>query len=176
MMEKLSFSIREIKAGWFDFRMGDAEVCASYISDHDGPRQLLKLLSELLSGEREEGYAVFEEEPGAYILSIKRSAQDELTLWYTEQDLHDWYPLAVWDNRVLTELPRNLKLEQQLLSVGNLDLYSFACTVGDAFSAYLPASARDVYVKHWMPFPMEELTELRHTLGDYSNFLPTLRD
>lgn len=170
-MQKLNFLIREIKAGWFEFTLGDMEVSASYISDHDGPRQLLKLLTELLSGEREAGYAVFEEEPGAYILSIKQGEQAELTLWYTETNLFDWYPMSVWDPSVLSEVPRDLKLEQQLLSVGDLDLYSLACAVGDAFSAYLPASAREAYLKHWMPFPMKELTDLRHTLGDYSDHL-----
>lgn len=168
-MQELNFLIREIKAGWFEFTLGDAEVCASYISEHDGPRQLLKLLAELLSGEREGGCAVFEEEPGAYILSIRRGAADELKLWYTERDLFKWYPVPPWDPRVLTELPLDLKAEEQLLSVVDLDLYRLACAVGDAFSAYLPSTMRESYIKHWMPFPMEELTDLRHTLGDYSD-------
>lgn len=168
-MHKLNFSIREIKAGWFEFSLDDAQVSASYISDHDGPRQLLKLLSELISGEREVGYAVFEEEPGAYILSIKQGERAELSLWYTEQSIWDWYPMTVGDPGVLPELPRNLKSEVTMLSVEDLDLYALACAVGDAFSAYVPGKAREDYIKHWMPFPMEELTELRHTLGDYSD-------
>ena len=175
-MQDLTFSIREIKAGWFDFRLGDAEVCASYISDHDGPRQLLKLLAELLSGEREEGCAVFEEEPGTYILSIKRGTQDQLTLLYTKKNLLGWYPLTVGEHRVLTELPRNLKIEEQLLLVEDLDLYSFSCTVGDAFSAYIPKKMRDKYIGNWMAFPMEELAELRHALGDYSENLKIMTD
>ena len=170
-MQELNFSIRKIKFGWFDFTLGDAEVCASNVSGHDGPRQLLKLLSELLTGERGEGYAVFEEEPGANILSIKRGEQDKLTLWYTKKNLLDWYPMTVGQHSVLTELPRNLKLEEPLLSVEDLDLYRFACTVGDAFSAYISKKMRDKYIGNWMPFPLEELTDLRHTLGDYSEHL-----
>lgn len=174
-MQNLNFSILEIKAGWFDFALGDVEVSASYISAHDGPRQLLKLLTELLSGEREGGYAVFEEEPGAYILFIKCGEQDQLTLWYTEANIFDWYPMPVWDPGVLAEVPRDLKLKDQLLSIEDLDLYSLACAVGDAFSAWLPASTREAYLKHWMPFPMEELTDLRHTVGDYSDHSLSLR-
>ena len=176
MMEELSFSIRKIKFGWFDFTLSDAEVCASNVCGHDGPRQLLKLLAELLSGEREEGCAVFEEEPGTYILSIKRGTQDQLTLLYTKKNLLGWYPLTVGEHRVLTELPRNLKIEEQLLLVEDLDLYSFACTVGDAFSAYIPKKMRDKYIGNWMAFPMEELAELRHALGDYSENLNIMTD
>ena len=175
-MEELSFSIRKIKFGWFDFTLSDAEVSASNVCGHDGPRQLLKLLAELLSGEREEGYAVFEEEPGAYILSIKRGTQDQLTLLYTKKNLLGWYPLTVGEHRILTELPRNLKIEEQLLLVEDLDLYSFACTVGDAFSAYIPKKMRDKYIGNWMAFPMEELAELRHALGDYSENLNFMTD
>lgn len=175
-MQKLNFSIRKIKCGWFDFYLGDAEVCASNVCGHDGPRQLLKLLSELLIGERGEGYAVFEEEPGAYILFIKRGEQEQLTLWYTNRNLPAWYPMAVGPHSVLAELPLNLKLEEQLLFVEDLDLYRFACTVTDAFSAYIPKKMRDKYIGNWMPFPMEELTDLRHTLGDYSDHLLLLPD
>ena len=176
MMEELSFSIRKIKFGWFDFTLSDAKVCASNVCGHDGPRQLLKLLAELLSGEREGGCAVFEEEPGTYILSIKRGTQDQLTLSYTKKNLLDWYPVTPGQHGVLTELPRNLKAEEQLLLVEDLDLYSFACTVGDAFYAYIPKMMHDKYIGNWMPFPMEELTELRHTLGDYSENLKIMTD
>ena len=31
-----------------------------------------------------------------------------------------------------------MKLEERLLSVEDLDLYSFACAVGDGFSEYIP--------------------------------------
>ena len=176
MMEELSFLIRKIKFGWFHFTLSDAEVCASNVCGHDGPRQLLKLLAELLSGEREEGCAVFEEEPGTYILSIKRGTQDQLTLLYTKKNLLGWYPLTVGEHRVLTELPQNLKIEEQLLLVEDLDLYSFSCTVGDAFSAYIPKKMRDKYIGNWMAFPMEELAELRHALGDYSENLKIMTD
>ncbi|MBQ8354539.1 MAG: hypothetical protein IJY40_02795 [Oscillospiraceae bacterium] len=175
-MNDLKFEISQVHAGWFVCLIGDAEVCASNVCGHDGPRQLLKLLAELLSGEREEGCAVFEEEPGTYILSIKRGTQDQLTLLYTKKNLLGWYPLTVGEHRILTELPRNLKIEEQLLLVEDLDLYSFACTVGDAFSAYIPKKMRDKYIGNWMAFPMEELAELRHALGDYSENLNIMTD
>ena len=68
----LKFEISQVHAGWFVCLIGDVEIWASYINMNDSPRQLLKLLGELMSGEREQGFVVFDEEPGCYILSIER--------------------------------------------------------------------------------------------------------
>ena len=43
------------------------------------------------------------------------------------------------------------------------------------FDEYL-RELREQYAKHWMPFPMEEFIELRHTLGDYSENLRIMTD
>lgn len=167
-MDPLSFSIREVDAGWFVCRFGDAEIWASYCCQHDGPRQLLKLLGEVFNGERDGGFAVFEAEPGTYILSIRSGARDVLELWYTETNYFKWYPSDGDGRRVLSELPRHLKLDERILMVEDLDLYRFACDVGDAFSAYIPENMRDKYFRNWMPFPLEELAQLRRSLGDFS--------
>lgn len=165
-MDTLTFDISEITSGWFVCRFGDAEIWASDCCGHDGPRQLLKLLGEIFDGTRAGGFAVFEAEPGTYILSIQGGTQDALELWYTKTNCFDWYPPGAGEQAVLAELPRHLKLEERLLRVGDLDLYSFACAVGDAFSAYIPKKMQDKYIGNWMPFPMEELTQLRRVLGD----------
>ena len=54
---------------------------------------------------------------------------------------------------------------EALLLVDDLDLYGFACAVGDAFSAYHTEALRERYAENWMPFPLEELLELRKTVG-----------
>ena len=174
-MAALTFSIEKIRHGWFVCRFGDAEIWASNFCGHDGPRQLLKLLAELLRGEREVGHAVFEGEPGTYILSIRSGARDTLSLRYTKRNFLDWYPMSAGTVRVLPELPQQLKPEEQLLLVEDLDLYHFACAVCDAFSAYLPKKMRDRYTGNWMPFPMEELMELRLLLGEDSRNMLTER-
>lgn len=170
-MQKLKFSIRKVQYGWFVCSFGDAEIWASHCCRHDGPRQLLILLGELFNGEWDGGFAVFETEPGTYILSIRSDGRDVLELWYTKTNLLDWYPAGVGDRAVLSELPRHLKLEERMLGVEDLDLYSFACAVGDAFLAYMPKKMRDKYIGNWMPFPLDELTALRHALGDDSGGL-----
>ena len=175
-VNNLKFEISQVHAGWFVCLIGDVEIWASYIQMHDGPRQLLKLLGELMSGEREQGCVVFDEEPGCYILSIQRGERDSFSLGFTEKNFLDFYPQYPDGGSVLPELPRTKSDAETLLVLDDLDLYSFACAVGDAFSAYFTADMREQYAKHWMPFPMEEFIELRHTLGDYSENLRIMTD
>lgn len=175
-MQTLTFSIRKVRSGWFVCRFGDTEIWATDAWQHDGPRQFLKLLYECVSGSREEGFAVFDAEPGTYVLSIRGGEGAELSLWYSSMSHCDWFPEGVGDGCVLPELPRHLKLQEQVLHIGDLDLYSFACAVGDAFSAYIPKQMRDRYTGNWMPFPLGELIELRHLLGDYSDSLLKMID
>ena len=162
-MDTLTFSIEKIRHGWFVCRFGDAEIWASNFCGHDGPRQLLKLLAALFCGEQEDGHAVFEAEPGAYILSIRSGDQVTLSLRYTKRNFLDWYPMCPGQP------------EELLLLAEDLDLYSFASAVCDAFSAYLPKKSRDKYIGNWMPFPMEELMELRLLLGEDSRNMLTER-
>ena len=172
----LKFEISQVHAGWFVCLIGDVEIWASYINMHDSPRQLLKLLGELMCGEREQGCVVFDEEPGCYILSIERGARDSLSLRFTEQNFLDFYPNYPDAAAVLPVLPRTAGGAETLLLLDDLDLYSFACAVGDAFSAYFTSDLREQYAKNWMPFPLEELLELRYTLGDYSDPLQAMMD
>ena len=165
-VEQLEFSIEEVRHGWFVCRFGEAVIWASNCCGHDGPRQLVKLVTEVLEGERSGGHAVFEAEPGTYVLSIRSGDQATLSLRYTKRNFLDCYPTSAGTVRVHPELPRQLKPEEQLLLVEDLDLYHFVCTVGDAFSAYLPRKMRDRYTGNWMPFPMTELLELRLLLGE----------
>ena len=175
-VNNLKFEICQVRAGWFVCLIGDVEIWASYIHMHDSPRQLLKLLGELMCGEREQGSVVFDEEPGCYILSIERGVRDRFSLEFTEKNFLDFYPKYPDAAAVLPELPRTVGDAEVLLVVDDLDLYRFACAVGDAFSAYHTAVLRERYEKNWMPFPVEELLELRHTLGDYSDTLQTIMD
>ena len=91
-MNELKFEICQVHAGWFVCLIGDVEIWASYINMHDSPRQLLKLLGELMSGEREKGAVVFDEEPGCYILTVQRGERSSISLEFTERDFLDFYP------------------------------------------------------------------------------------
>jgi hypothetical protein len=102
----LKFEISQVHAGWFVCLIGDVEIWASYIQMHDSPRQLLKLLGELMSGEREQGCVVFDEEPGCYILSIQRGERDSFSLGFTEKNFQDFYPQYPDEAAVLPVLSR----------------------------------------------------------------------
>ena len=167
-MNDLKFEISQVHAGWFVCLIGDVEIWASYINMHDSPRQLLKLLGELMNGEREKGTVVFDEEPGCYILTVQRGERSSISLEFTERDSLDFYPEYPDGAAVLSKQSGTMGDAETLLLIDDLDLYRFACAVGDAFSAYFTADMREQHAKHWMPFPLEELEELRHTLGDYS--------
>ena len=170
-MNDLKFEISQVHAGWFVCLIGDVEIWASYIQMHDSPRQLLKLLGELMSGAREQGSVVFDEEPGCYILTVQRGERCSFSLGFTEKNFLDFYPEYPDGAAVLPELPRMVGDAETLLLVDDLDLYGFACAVGDAFSAYFTSDMREQYAKHWMPFPQEELLELRCILGHHSSGL-----
>lgn len=167
-MTDLKFEICQVHAGWFVCLIGDVEIWASYINMRDSPRQLLKLLGELMSGEREKGTVVFDEEPGCYILTVQGGARSRISLRFTERDFLDLYPEFPDTAAVFPEVHGSVGKVETLLLIDDLDLYQFACAVGDAFSAYFTADMRAKYAKEWMPFPQEELVELRHALGDYS--------
>lgn len=175
-MNNLKFEISQVHAGWFVCLIGDVEIWASYIQRHDSPRQLLKLLGELMRGEREQGCVVFDEEPGCYILSIQRGERDSFSLGFTEKNFLDCYPNYPDRAAVLPVLPRTKSDAEALLLLDDLDLYGFASAVGDAFSEYFTSDLREQYAKNWMPFPLEELLELRHILGDYSDLLQAIMD
>lgn len=163
-MEQLTFSIEEVRHGWFVCRFGEMELWASDSCGHDGPRQFLTLLSQVIGGEREEGFTVFDTEPGTYVLYARSGGQSALALWYTKQNYLDWYPMGVGDRMVLSELPCHLKMDEQLLRMEDLDLYRLAWSAAEEFGKL----RRETYIRHWMPFPEAELLELRHCLGDYS--------
>ena len=166
----LKFEICQVHAGWFVCLIGDVEIWASYINRHDSPRLLLKLLGELMSGEREQGTVIFDEEPGCYILSIQRGERCSFSLGFTEKNFLDFYPEYPDGAAVLPELPRTVGDAETLLLIDDLDLYRFACAVGDAFSVYFTADMREQYAKHWMPYPLEELMQAG---GMYSQLYTT---
>lgn len=170
-MNDLKFEICQVHAGWFVCLIGDVEIWASYINRQDSPRQLLKLLVELMSGKREQGGVVFDEEPGCYILTVQRGERCSFSLGFTEKIFLDCYPEYPAGAAVLPKLSRTVGDAETLLLIDDLDLYRFSCAVGDAFSAYFTADLREQYAKHWMPFPLEELLELRCILGHHSSGL-----
>ena len=134
-MTDLKFEICQVHAGWFVCLIGDVEIWASSITMHGSPRQLLKLLGELMSGEREKGTVVFDEEPGCYILTVQRGERSSISLEFTERDFLDFYPEYPDGAAVLPERPGSVADAEALLLIDDLDLYQFACAVGDAFSA-----------------------------------------
>lgn len=161
-MNTVSFSIRKVRSGWFVCRFADAEVWASDAWDHDGAKQLLGLLANCVGGTWGEGYAVLDGEPGTHLIHIRAGERAELSVCYSGLSHHDWYPA---DLKGEGSIPRRVPLKETLLRVEELDLFDFAQAVADAFDAWSPKKMRDQYAGNWMPFPAEELTELKHTLG-----------
>lgn len=163
-MEQVVFEIAEVRHGWFVCLLAGVEVWCSGIWRHDGAGQLLRLVRDVLGGEIREGYAVLPTEPGAYVLWLRGGLRPELALWYTGQELPDWY--CGGDDAISGAPPVRLRREERLLLVQEPDLYGLARSVVDAFDGWTDKRMRDTYDKNWMPFPEAELRELRLFLGD----------
>lgn len=163
-MNTVNFTIRKVCSGWFVCRFSDIEVWASDAWGHDGAKQLLVLLANCVSGLWEEGYAVLDGEPGTSMIHIRAGERAELSVFDSALCHHDWYPE---DLKGEGSIPRRAKCRERLLHVEDADLFALAQAVADAFDAWSPKKLRDRYTGNWMPFPDAELTELKHTLGDF---------
>ncbi len=164
-MDKVTFEILRIHAGWFDVRFFTAEksccIGASDAWDNDSPQYFLQMLNDLLAGNTQSGYVVFDEEPGTYIVCIEKEEINKLTVSYSKLDNHEWTEIEVHGNLSYKALEKIITIEKVFLVVEDFDLHDFAKSVVDAFGKYTAKHDRDKYEGNWMMFPKEELEKLR---------------
>lgn len=170
-MNTLEFEILRIYAGWFDVRFFTSEksccIGASDAWDNDSPKYFLQMLIDLLEGNTQAGYVVFDEEPGTYIACIECGEVNKLTVCYSRLDNHEWEAVDVHGNMTCRKLAKFIAIEKVFLVVEDFELRKFAQSVAEAFEKYTSKHKRDKYEGNWMAFPTEELDKLKEVLGRY---------
>lgn len=160
MKQKYIFSIFDIDAGWFDmnFKINGKIVInieASYIANgKESPKDLLVLLTDLLTEKTDTGYVLFYNEPGVDILSLEKGV---LTSAYSEEEdkvFQADVPLS--GNMTFNEISNRIVIKQ-INFQEEIDIKLFAKSVYRAFYKY--ANNRllyDKYEENWDYFPQKE--------------------
>ena len=160
-MRQVRFVISRVYAGWFDvhLKQGDAVLHGMSASDvwgGDSPRAWLTMLSALLRGEAQAGYALLDEEPGTYILALERGETEVLTFAYTRWE--NWgreETIPLYGLCPFSELAEQIPQEIEVCFREAIDFPLFVRSVYEAFLPYEQKHLRDKYEGNWMPFPQE---------------------
>lgn len=167
----VNFEIERIFAGWFDIALRSdefkIELSASDAWEKDSPKNVLKILCDLIMNENIHRYVIWDEEPGIYIICISKINQKcKLNIVYSEKD-HDELLKDVSEvTGILSydELQCKFGALEELLSVDDLCLDYFVKTVARSFQEYSKGEHREQYEENWMEFPKEELKKLEQLL------------
>ena len=158
MKQKCTFSISDIDAGWFDmdFKIKEkivANIDASYIANKS-PRDLLKILTDLITEKIDTGYVLFFNEPGVDILSLEKGV---LTIAYSEEEDEAFKGnIPLCGNMTFDEISNIIDIEKIDLQE-EIDIKIFIHSVYKAFYKY--ANNRllyDKYEENWDYFPDKE--------------------
>lgn len=155
-----AFEISYIKAGWFEVKISlDSEeiiITNSDYLDNDAPAILLKNISNLLENRTTEAWLCWQDEPGAFIWSLK-NVDDTLFISIS---------IAMKDSMQLNYEGETLRDEEvyKVIAEISIPLYTFAKEVYDAFYLYSSGEKLEQYEGGWMPFPADELSRLKKLL------------
>lgn len=73
-----TLKIESIKNGWFEMRYGNFFIdCSNYLGN-DTPKSLLAAVNNLLGKKSEVEWICWDDEPGAYIMSIEMAEEGRL--------------------------------------------------------------------------------------------------
>ena len=173
-MEQVEFLIDKISYGWFDvsFKGSDWKVAIS-ASDAWGTDTPALLFKEIVKQKNENLpaslYVVFDEEPGTYLLTLERKAEQSaiLTVCYSEYDDDEWPEIERAGRKTLVELSNLLPINETVLRA-EIDYHFFLHSVYKAFLPYENTLTKIQYEKNWMLFPIKQWTEFKDFLDNFS--------
>lgn len=144
--------IESIKHGWFEMRIGKHYIdCSDYLGT-DTPKDLLEAVYNLLQKKTEEEWLCWDDEPGAFIMSLELIENKILVTLYGA--LLPSYNIQ----RSAKTLEENCG-EQEWSEI--VDLTQFLDELVTEFSLYKDGTGRCIYEKNWMLFPETEFSALR---------------
>ncbi len=167
MKKKCTFSISDIDAGWFDISFEiekeKIKISASDLWGNDSPKALLVMLTELLLEKSDTMYILFDEEPGTYIVSLKKGM---LIVAYSKYDCIEMdqkkINITLCGNMTFNEIS-NLIVVNEILLQAEIDTKVFIQSVYKTFYKY--ANNRllyDKYEENWNYFPCKEWQAFEH--------------
>lgn len=169
-MNQVDFRIRKLSAGWFvsEFSCGGERIrlWASDAWETDTPAHLLELLLTLVTGRRDRGYVIFDEEPGTTVLYLQAAGGADMELFHSSACHDEWEPEALAGRLSKEACKSRLVGIKTLLFVKDFDLPAFAACVAAQFETYVPKHKRDQYEGNWMPFPLSNLRTLQRALAE----------
>lgn len=163
-VNEVIFNIERIRSGWFDagFSVGGRTVfiSASNVWGSDCPKLFLEALCRIAENKGSR-YAVFDEEPGTYIVYMERNDRLALEIFYSRLCRDKWEGAYLTGDISVKELQRHIPFEERLFSVCDVDPDAFLSSVVESFSDYLSDRGTDIYKRNWGCFPAEELERLK---------------
>lgn len=160
MQQKCIFSISDIDSGWFDMEFKTEEetayISASYVLEAS-PKELLILLTDLMTEKIDTGYVLFYHEPGTDIVSLEKGI---LTVAYSRCDYiyidTKGFDIPLRGTMTFNEISNIIDIKTIDLQA-EIDVKVFIQSVYKSFSKYAHNHLLyDKYEENWDMFPQKE--------------------
>lgn len=167
-MVEVNFEIIRIYAGWFDIKFitkeKQVEISASDAWGNDSPKYFLRMILDVLDNKISAGYVIFDEEPGTYIVGLEKDTACKLFILYSDFDDDEWRQTELHGELKRKEIETLIPNTEELFSVENFSICSFARTVLRSFEECSSKAKMSEYEENWMEFPQKELEQLSRML------------
>lgn len=167
-MRFLNFEITGIYLGWFDIKFitkeRQVEISVSNAWENDSPKYFLKMIFGFLINESTDGYVVFDDEPGIYVVCLEKTKDYKLSILHSKSDNAKWTKAGLYGELKQKDVEALMPGIEELFSVEGFSLKTFARTVLRSFEEYSLPEHRRNYEVNWMEFPEEEFLALHNLL------------
>lgn len=164
-MNALNFEIARIYAGWFDVKFvaqdKQIEISASDVWGNDSPMFFLRMILGILANRIKDGYVVFDEEPGTYIVCLETTEEVRLSILYSDFDDDEWTKIGLQGELSRREIEEIIPDTEELFVINEFSIKAFAKTIFRSFEEWSSYSQKREYEANWMEYPQKEVYELK---------------
>lgn len=172
-MNAVNFEIVRIYAGWFDVRFvaedKKIEISASDAWGNDSPMFFLRMILGILTNRIKDGYVVFDEEPGTYIVCLETTEEVRLSILYSDFDDDEWTKIGLQGELLRREIEEIIPETEELFVANDFSIEAFSKTILRGFEEWSSGSKISEYEANWMEYPKQELFELEKLLHKVGN-------
>lgn len=174
-MNVVNFEIVRIYAGWFDVKFisenKEIEISASDVWGNDSPMHYLRLILGILNNRVKDGYVVFDEEPGTYIVCLETTETVKLSILYSDFDDDEWTKIGLHGELSRQEIEKIIPNTEELFVVKDFSIQAFAKTILRGFEEWSLDLKKSEYEENWMEYPQKEVEELNNIIYNWEDLV-----
>ena len=167
-MNAVNFEIVRIYAGWFDVKFVAEDkqivISASDAWENDSPMHFLRMISGILTNRIKDGYVVFDEEPGTYIVCLETTEEVKLSILYSNFDDDEWSKIGLQGELSRQEIEEIIPDTEELFVINDFSIKLFAKTILRGFEEWSSDLQKTEYEANWMEYPQKEVDELKNNI------------